>query len=351
MNYDEIDIRAFLRASVPRRFQDLSPYDFEAFMAWLFRQDGYEVEETSYSGDFGADLLLSKKGKKTVVQVKRYAPGTQVGVGDVNQVIGASTYYSADDALMITTSDFTGSAIALAKSAEVVLWNWQRLLRYFSAVLLDGESIETNLEEDLAEITTPAPDDWFTLNLAEIISEGFTYEGHDAIEVRCTLENTSEQNLTLHLDLPVVISRKSHRQVAAVGWKDHYFFHGMVVSEATVEVGCYFLTDQIGEIRPGDRLLMRVHVTGQPPLLLDEVLKEPKRSCYIITYCYGRESLEYTRMISFRDNTLMHSSIGIHLVRIYYRLSPSLVAAASKSRFVSFVLRLVTRQVIRHFNY
>jgi hypothetical protein len=44
MNYDEIDIRAFLRASVPRRFQDLSPYDFEAFMAWLFRQDGYEVE-------------------------------------------------------------------------------------------------------------------------------------------------------------------------------------------------------------------------------------------------------------------------------------------------------------------
>jgi hypothetical protein len=347
MDYDTIDIRAFLRASIPRRFQDLSPYDFEAFMAWLFRQDGYDVEETSYSGDFGADLLLSKKDKKTVVQVKRYAPGTQVGVSDVNQVIGACTYYDADDALMITTSDFTSPAIALGKSAEVVLWNWQRLLRYVSGVLLDGESLEVNLEEDLEEVTTPAPDDWFSLNLSEITSEGLTYEGHEVIEVCCTLENTSAQNLTLHLELPVVISRKSHRQVTAVNWKDHYFFHGMIVSEASVEIGFYFLKHQIQEIRSGDRLLMRIHVTGQPPLLIDEILSEPKGSCYIVTYCYGRDSAEYRSMIQLRDTTLMRSAPGRLLVTSYYRISPSLVSIAAKSWPFSVFLRAMTSLLLR----
>lgn len=46
--------------------------EFEEYLRVLFRERGYQVQLTPATGDFGADLILSAKNKKIVVQAKRY---------------------------------------------------------------------------------------------------------------------------------------------------------------------------------------------------------------------------------------------------------------------------------------
>jgi restriction system protein len=128
MDFSQIDIEQFLQASMPVRFQDISPYDFEDFIAELYRIDGFKVSQTDYSGDFGADIIISKDDVTTAVQLKRYAKGSKVGVSDVNQVIAGREYYDTDDAMVITTSSFSDSAVELAHSADVFLLGWPELV-------------------------------------------------------------------------------------------------------------------------------------------------------------------------------------------------------------------------------
>ena len=127
MDFSKINIQDILKYSLPKRFQDMSPTDFEDFVAQLFSDLGYTVEQTSYSGDFGADLIAAKPGKRIVVQVKRYANANKVGVKDVNQVIGAKDYYKCDASMIITTSDFTNPAMKLIAETHVEKWNWNDL--------------------------------------------------------------------------------------------------------------------------------------------------------------------------------------------------------------------------------
>jgi hypothetical protein len=349
MDFSQVDIHAFLRASVPHRFQDINPYDFEKFMAVLFRADGYEVEETEYSGDYGADLILRKDGVTTVVQVKRFAKGTPVSVGDVNQVIGARSYYKAEGMLVVTTSDFTSAAIKLSKSADVVLWNWRRLEKYISTVYMDGEDYHAyyrdliKVEQDDTDLRDP-----FELKLLEINADMQSSDGNDVIEVHVGLSNNSDQNLTVHIDLPIIVSRKKRRQVTAYQWKENYFFHGVLVSGATVELACGFLSDQIEIIKPGDRMILHIHVAGNAgPVVLDEKLKNPSSNCYIVTYCYGRDSMEYQQMIRFRDEALNRSIFGRAFVGFYYQNSPLWIQFLQKGYRLSGFLKSAGNGIIK----
>ena len=60
---------------------NLSPYEYEEYVAEELRQDGFtEVDTTPKSGDFGADVLAMDGERRVCVQCKRYAPGHPVGV-------------------------------------------------------------------------------------------------------------------------------------------------------------------------------------------------------------------------------------------------------------------------------
>ena len=52
----------------------MSGLEFERFMADLFRQKGYGVEETKASGDQGVDLLLDIEGKRVAVHSSNAGP-------------------------------------------------------------------------------------------------------------------------------------------------------------------------------------------------------------------------------------------------------------------------------------
>lgn len=52
-----------------------------AFLGPLLESQGYNVMVTQATGDFGADLILRRKGKKIAVQAKRYR--SNIGISAV----------------------------------------------------------------------------------------------------------------------------------------------------------------------------------------------------------------------------------------------------------------------------
>ncbi|KOP64379.1 hypothetical protein AMS62_03220 [Bacillus sp. FJAT-18019] len=99
---------------------------FERYLGHLFRFQGYKVEVTKAAGDFGADLVIIKDGKKIVVQAKRYKKN--VGLKAVQEVQGARAHYGATDAWVVTNSNYTQQAYELAKSNGVRLIDREELV-------------------------------------------------------------------------------------------------------------------------------------------------------------------------------------------------------------------------------
>lgn len=95
----------------------LSGTEFEEFLAGLFRAQGYAAELTPVTGDYGADLILSKDGQRIAVQAKRFVGS--VGVQAVQEALSGQAYYQCHSAWVITTGAFTPNALELAKKSGV----------------------------------------------------------------------------------------------------------------------------------------------------------------------------------------------------------------------------------------
>jgi restriction system protein len=111
--------KKFHRVKELYEVDEMDGLDFEHYLVPLFEKLGYKAEVTKGSGDFGADLILLKKGKKFVVQAKRYS--SSIGVSAVQQVVGAVGYYKAHGAMVVTNNYFTPAAEDLAKHNRVQL--------------------------------------------------------------------------------------------------------------------------------------------------------------------------------------------------------------------------------------
>ena len=106
----------------------MNGYDFEKFLAEVFQTAGYDVEGTKLSGDQGADLFVSRFGKKIVIQAKNYSGS--VGNTAVQEATSAKSFYACDEAMVVTNSYFTKSAIELANAASVRLIGRPGLQKY-----------------------------------------------------------------------------------------------------------------------------------------------------------------------------------------------------------------------------
>lgn len=110
--------------------------DFELSLKNLFENMGYAVKLTKASKDFGADLIISKNGKRTIVQAKRY--NHTVGVRAVQEVIAARNYYKIEDCFVATNNEFSAEAKVLAEKSGVQLIGGellQRLITKYDAKL------------------------------------------------------------------------------------------------------------------------------------------------------------------------------------------------------------------------
>ncbi len=106
----------------------MSGKEFEKLLLLLFRKTGYRVSLTPDSQDYGADLILDKDGKKTIIQAKRCK--NPIGVKAVQEVASAVKHYKANKAIVITNNRFTENAYNLARSNEVKLWDRKKLIEF-----------------------------------------------------------------------------------------------------------------------------------------------------------------------------------------------------------------------------
>ena len=97
----------------------LSGIEFEMLLKNLFEKMGCAVSLTKTTSDFGADLILKRKGKRCIVQAKRYS-GT-VGVSAVQEVVSAKSHYKSANAMVVTNSTFSSEAKVLAGECGVDL--------------------------------------------------------------------------------------------------------------------------------------------------------------------------------------------------------------------------------------
>lgn len=104
-------------AAQAAELDQLSGVEFEAFLAGMFRAQGYVAELTPTSGDYGADLILIKDGRRIAVQAKRYLGS--VGVSAVQEALSGQAYYQCHTAWVITTGTFTVNALELAQKSGV----------------------------------------------------------------------------------------------------------------------------------------------------------------------------------------------------------------------------------------
>ncbi|RAU92482.1 restriction endonuclease [Paenibacillus sp. YN15] len=97
----------------------MNGYDFEERLKDLFESQGYQVYLTPKSGDYGADLTITKNGVKTVIQAKCYS--NPVGLEAVQQAFTAINFYDAVNAWVVTNNTYTAQARRLAEANNVRL--------------------------------------------------------------------------------------------------------------------------------------------------------------------------------------------------------------------------------------
>jgi HJR/Mrr/RecB family endonuclease len=107
------------RRSTFLEVENMDGFEFEDFLAGLYKKAGYKVFSTPKSGDQGADLVIEKDGFKIAVQAKKYSG--KVNNKAVQEVVAAMKYYDCDKAMVITTGHFTKSANELAERNNVTL--------------------------------------------------------------------------------------------------------------------------------------------------------------------------------------------------------------------------------------
>lgn len=102
----------------------MTPTEFEEFCVKALQGIGYtEVRRVGGAGDLTADIFgVDNMGRSTVVQCKRYKPGTKVGSPALQMFIGMkSVHHQAERGIYMTTADYSVPAVRLAKQHDIVL--------------------------------------------------------------------------------------------------------------------------------------------------------------------------------------------------------------------------------------
>jgi HJR/Mrr/RecB family endonuclease len=111
--------------------QKLNGVEFEIFLENQFVKNGFKVERTKGSGDFGADLIVeTSSGTRASIQAKRYKQ--KANLKAVQEVVASLAHYQNDFGIVITTSGFFQSAIDLAETNNVELWDEDKLIQFLS---------------------------------------------------------------------------------------------------------------------------------------------------------------------------------------------------------------------------
>ena len=128
--WKEIDI------DLNNNFVNLNGYQFEEFVAKLFKKMGYKVTVTPKSRDYGIDVIAEDKEDIIAIQCKKLKAGSNVSNRDIQRARGSMDFYDANKCIIITNQDFTIQAKEQARRTKnTEIWNkhilHQMVRRYF----------------------------------------------------------------------------------------------------------------------------------------------------------------------------------------------------------------------------
>jgi restriction system protein len=122
------------RQALRQRLLEISQIDqlpgpeFEKYVAGLMNRRGYATKLTAMSGDFGIDIIASKGGVRTAVQVKRYQ--ANVGIAAVQEVVAGMKKEHCQNCMVVTNSYFTPAAQELARYNDCELVDRDQLIEW-----------------------------------------------------------------------------------------------------------------------------------------------------------------------------------------------------------------------------
>ena len=116
-----------LRALQISHIDTMKGEEFEKYVAELLRFQGYRTRMTPRSGDYGVDIVASKDGIKTAVQIKRYSK--KLDQKPIREAVTgmAVRQYGCTKAMVVTNSTFTKAAEFLAYESSCELVDREKL--------------------------------------------------------------------------------------------------------------------------------------------------------------------------------------------------------------------------------
>ncbi len=121
-----------------RDMLDMSPTEFEEFCVQALEGIGYkDVKRVGGAGDLAADIFATDQyGKSTIVQCKRYKPGSKIGSPTIQTFIGMkNVHHQADRGIFMTTADYSVPAIRLAKQHDLILIDGDDMVKIAGLVM------------------------------------------------------------------------------------------------------------------------------------------------------------------------------------------------------------------------
>lgn len=130
-NMDSLPVEYIQSDDAPNiiNIDNMEGHIFEQFCAKLLLQNGFDsVDVTRGSGDQGVDIIAVKDGVKYGIQCKCYS--ADIGNSAVQEVFSGKSYYKCHVGVVLTNRFFTRSAVTLAESNDVLLWDRTKLLTF-----------------------------------------------------------------------------------------------------------------------------------------------------------------------------------------------------------------------------
>jgi len=122
--------------------RNMSWQDFELLVGEAFRRKGFEVRENGGGGaDGGIDLVISKDGKKSIVQCKRWKTFS-IGVPLIRELYGVMNSERANDCIFVSSGNYTAEARLFAEDKPIWLIDGSELLE-----MLKGIQIQSNIKQ------------------------------------------------------------------------------------------------------------------------------------------------------------------------------------------------------------
>lgn len=109
-----------------KRLVDLSGSDFENLLYRLFVSMGYAVQKIGNTTDQSCELIINLKEQKLFVQAIRHKE-SPITNSDIQEVLAAQKLYKCNGTIIISGSNFTNSAIEVAKAYHVGLVSKERI--------------------------------------------------------------------------------------------------------------------------------------------------------------------------------------------------------------------------------